>query len=153
MLKIKDIMRKNVIAATPQTSIKDVATAMVENNYSGIPVVRDDQVVGVITEKELLKIEQPIHIPTVVGFLGAAIYMDNPLDGDEVEKQVEELLAREVSEVMSEDFESVSENMDVHDLAEMMINKDLEVVPVVNDQNVFTGIVTRFDMIKLLAAE
>lgn len=139
------------MACTPQTSIKEVARIMIENRYSGLPVVEGDAVTGVVTENDLLRMETPLHLPAVVGFLGAAVYLDNPLDGDEVEKQVKEFLAREVGEIMDRDFPTVSEDLEVRELAELMIKENLSLVPVVNERNVLSGVVTRLDVIKVLA--
>lgn len=150
-MKVKDIMTENVIACAPETSVKDVARILVENHFSGMPVVEADKVVGIVTEDDLLKIEKPIHIPGLLGILGVAVYLDNPLNGDEVEKQIKEVMATKVGDIMNKDFKSVSIDMDVHDLADLIIKNKLSLVPVVNEENVLAGVVTKSDIIKLLA--
>ncbi len=153
MAKVKDIMSENVIACTPALSVTEAAKLLTQNGFSGMPVVENDKVVGLLTEDDLLKIEKPIHIPAVVGFLGAVLYLDNPLNGDEVEKQIQETLATEVREVMSKDFKSVPMEMDIHELADLMIREKLSLVPVINQENALVGVVTKSDIIQLLAAE
>ena len=150
-MKTREIMTENVIACSPDTSIEDVARILVENGFSGMPVVENDKVVGLIGEDDLLKIEKPIHIPGFLGILGAAVYMDNPLDGDEVEKQIKQVLATTVREVMSTNFKTVNLEMDVHDLADLMIKEKLSLVPVVDEKDVLVGVVTKSDVISLLA--
>jgi CBS domain-containing protein len=55
-LKAKDIMEQPVIAATPQASLRDVATQLVSNEFSGMPVAAPDgRVVGVITESDIIR--------------------------------------------------------------------------------------------------
>lgn len=55
-LKAKDIMEQPVIAATPQASLRDVATQLVTNEFSGMPVAAlDGRVVGVITESDIIR--------------------------------------------------------------------------------------------------
>lgn len=53
----KDIMEKPVLAATPQASLRDVATQLVTNEFSGMPVAATDgRVVGVVTESDIVRI-------------------------------------------------------------------------------------------------
>jgi len=52
----KDIMEKPVLAATPQASLRDVATQLVTNEFSGMPVAASDgRVVGVVTESDIVR--------------------------------------------------------------------------------------------------
>lgn len=151
MVKVGDIMTEEVLACTPDTSVEDVARLLVENGFSGMPVVESDRVVGLITADNLLAIEKPIKIPGFLGILGTAVYMDNPLDGDEVEKQIRGVLATKASELMNKDFRTVSSSLDVHELAELMIKENLDLVPVV-DNDVLVGVVAKSDILALMAA-
>jgi CBS-domain-containing membrane protein len=53
-MKVFDVMTKDVISVTPETSVKDVARLLVEKRVSGLPVVSDGKVVGVVSEGDLL---------------------------------------------------------------------------------------------------
>lgn len=55
-VKVKDVMTKNVLTVTEDTPIEEAAFAMAENKIGGMPVMRGDQVVGLITETDLFKI-------------------------------------------------------------------------------------------------
>jgi CBS domain-containing protein len=55
-MKAKDVMQQPVIAATPQASLRDIATQLVANEFSGMPVAAPDgRVVGVITEADVVR--------------------------------------------------------------------------------------------------
>jgi len=55
-LTAKDIMERPVIAATPLASLRDIATQLVTNEFSGMPVAAaDGRVVGVITESDIVR--------------------------------------------------------------------------------------------------
>lgn len=57
MLKAKDIMKTNVLAVNSHTDIYRAIRIMVENNVTGLPVVRDDlTLVGIVTEKDVLRL-------------------------------------------------------------------------------------------------
>lgn len=51
--KCKDIMTKDVVTATPDMNVKDVADLMSHNQVKRIPVVEDKNVVGIISLKDL----------------------------------------------------------------------------------------------------
>lgn len=55
-IKIKDIMIRDVITISPDTPIEEAALKMVDNKIGGLPVVRDNVVVGIITETDLFKL-------------------------------------------------------------------------------------------------
>jgi CBS domain-containing protein len=55
-LKAQEVMQQPVIAATPRASLRDVATQLVVNEISGMPVADvDGRVVGVITEADIVR--------------------------------------------------------------------------------------------------
>ena len=57
MLKVKDIMTKDVISVKKDTPIFDVIEILSNNDITGIPVVEDDMtVVGILSEKDVLTI-------------------------------------------------------------------------------------------------
>ena len=52
----KEIMQTPVIAATPQASLRDLASRLVTNEFSGMPVADvDGRIVGVITEADIIR--------------------------------------------------------------------------------------------------
>ena len=54
MLQIKDIMTREVLRLTPETTIREAMEALSTNHLSGAPVVSGDTVVGVISMTDLL---------------------------------------------------------------------------------------------------
>ncbi len=55
-LKVKEIMAKDVVTITEDAPLEEAARIMVDNAVSGLPVVRDKAVVGIITETDIFKI-------------------------------------------------------------------------------------------------
>jgi CBS domain-containing protein len=55
MLNAKDVMTRDVICISPETTLKDTVKVLVDNKVSGMPVC-DSQgaVVGVISERDIL---------------------------------------------------------------------------------------------------
>ncbi len=78
MLIAKDIMTRDVLCVRPDTSIEELSSILVKNEISGVPVVDDAGVLyGIVTENDLISRNKRLHIPTVVSFLDAAIYLES----------------------------------------------------------------------------
>lgn len=153
MLKVKDIMTKNVIAASPETPVKEAARLMYLNGLTGLPVLdANDDLVGIITENDLVKLEGPLHVPNFLGILGSLVYLDNPADGDEIQKQLEAMSATRVEELMQSKVVTISSGADIKDAAELFLHKKGNPIPVV-DGGKLVGIISRADIVKLIAGE
>ena len=51
-----DVMTKDVVTATPEMTVQDVAKLMINHRISGIPIVEGDrQLVGIVSEGDLLR--------------------------------------------------------------------------------------------------
>jgi acetoin utilization protein AcuB len=55
-LKIESIMTRDVITVNTDTPLEEAARKMVDSKVGGLPVVRDGEVVGIITETDLFKV-------------------------------------------------------------------------------------------------
>lgn len=55
-LLVEDIMTQNVKTVPGNASIEEVSTIMVENNFSGLPVLEEGELIGVITKTDLMKL-------------------------------------------------------------------------------------------------
>ena len=53
MLTVEDIMTSTPLIVTPETSIGEVLRLMKENNCRQLPVMKDDRLVGIITDRDL----------------------------------------------------------------------------------------------------
>jgi len=55
-IKVSDVMTREVITVTEDTPLEEAARIMADNNIGGLPVMRDDQLVGIITETDIFKV-------------------------------------------------------------------------------------------------
>lgn len=55
-ITVKDVMTKQVLTVFEDTPIEEAARIMADNKIGGLPVVRGQEVVGIITETDLFKI-------------------------------------------------------------------------------------------------
>ena len=54
MFTIEQVMAKNVVSVTSDTSIKEVAEILAQREFHAIPVVDDDRLVGIVTTTDLI---------------------------------------------------------------------------------------------------
>lgn len=55
-ITVKEVMTKTVLTVTEDTAIEEAARIMADNKIGGLPVVRGEAIVGIITETDLFKI-------------------------------------------------------------------------------------------------
>jgi acetoin utilization protein AcuB len=62
-LKVVEVMSRKLITASPDTTVREAAKVMVSEKIGCLPVVNGNQLVGIVTETDLLEIlvreEQP----------------------------------------------------------------------------------------------
>jgi CBS domain-containing protein len=66
-MTVEDVMTKEVITVGPETPLKDVARTLAVNEISGVPVVDDGVVVGVVSETDLVRVSSPEPKPRTRG--------------------------------------------------------------------------------------
>lgn len=54
--KVEDVMTKDVITATKENTVEDIATLMVEKNVDRIPIIEENRVVGIVTKGDIVKL-------------------------------------------------------------------------------------------------
>jgi len=69
-------MTKDVVTVTKEMTIEELARLFTRHGISGTPVVDEvGKLVGIVTENDLIKMEQRLHIPTVINIFDAVIYL------------------------------------------------------------------------------
>jgi CBS domain-containing protein len=150
MLTAKDIMTRDVLTVKPDTSIEELSAILVKNEISGVPVVDDSGALyGVVTENDLISRNKRLHIPTVVSFLDAAIYLES---SKKFEQEVKRLTATRVGDICSRKVVTITEDTTVIDIATIMSEKKAHLLPVLRAGKV-VGIVGKRDMVKAVVRQ
>lgn len=145
MLKASDIMTRDVITVTPQTTVEELARVLIEKHISGAPVVDEaGALVGIVTEHDLIKKEKRLHIPTVVQIFDAFIYLES---SKRFKEDVKTMLAKKVGDICSSDVVTVDEDTTVTEIATIMSEKDIHLLPVMAGGKM-VGIVGKEDVLK-----
>jgi CBS-domain-containing membrane protein len=148
MLTAKDIMTKDVITVKPDSSIEELSSILVKNQISGVPVVdAAGSLFGMVTENDLISRNKRLHIPTVVSFLDASIYLES---SKKFEEEVKRLTATRVGDICSRKSVSVAEDTTIEDIATIMTEKKVHLLPVIRNGKV-AGIIGKRDVVKAVA--
>jgi CBS domain-containing protein len=146
-MNVKEIMTKAVISVTRDSTIDEIAQALIDNKVSGLPVLSDGgYLIGVVTEGDLLRREMSPRLPEFINILGAVIYYHGV---ERYNEDFKKILAQTASDIMTEDLITVNEDTDISEVARLMLNNNIKQIPVV-DGSKLIGIVSRADIVKLL---
>lgn len=148
-------MNPNVVTVRPDTTIRDCIKLLRENKISGVPVVTDEDLVGIVTENDILDL---LEIPEHTGY-----WLPSPLEIIEV--PVREIIERlelrdslsedvgdwKIDRVMKKSVHTIDRDADIETAAEHMTRHKINRLPVVDERGRLIGIVTRGDIIKGIA--
>lgn len=126
--KIEDVMTRNVKSCAPEDSIAKVWLNMKETGFSGFPVVKDGQLVGMVTRRNIIR----------AGY--ARIERED-------EHGTKSTMSPPVEKVMSSPAYTLSSQTTLKDAIKAFIKLDVGRLSVVSDGTLI-GIVDRNDIIK-----
>jgi CBS domain-containing protein len=113
-------------------------------------VVNDDgRVLGVITELDMIVRNTRFKVPNFIMILDSIIYLETP---HHFRERLEHMLGVTAKEIMSEPAVTVTPETTIEELAEVMVERRMNPIPVVA-ANRLVGIISRADIIRLMAKE
>jgi len=153
MKLVREYMNTNIINFKPEDSIFTVAEKFYKNHISGAPVVENEEVVGVISETDIIKFMR-ISIPesseaTAEPHLLTLLLVGLVKGRIALKKSLEKLAEIEVKDLMCKEIVSISSEQSVIDAATIMSKHKVNRLPVI-DNNRLVGILSRADLIKAL---
>lgn len=144
MLTAREIMTTDVISVNPDTSLKDLAEIFVEHNFSNMPVLEGDKLVGIISETDLVEQQKPLHIPTVMAFFDGVFYLDSE---KRFREEVNRVTAQTVGELCRRKPVTCGPDATVREIAGLMSRHKAHLIPVLEADKMI-GVVARLDLIK-----
>ena len=136
-MKVRDLMTTEPVTTTPDTSLKEAARLMVEHKVSGLPVVSDGKVVGMVTEGDFLRQAANRDQPYRFGLLDA-LFGDEPTPPPSAET---------VGEVMTEQVLTVAPEASLSEAARIMSSRRVKRLPVVAPNGSLVGVISRADVV------
>lgn len=146
-MKARDIMTRDVLSVSIDDKVEKVARLLVDNKISGVPVVDNkQQVVGMVTEKDLMTKARDLKIPFYVTLFDSIIFLENPLKFNE---ELRKYTAVKVRDIMTTRVVTVEEDTALSEIVDLLTKRKINRVPVVRNRKL-VGIITRNDVLKAL---
>jgi CBS domain-containing protein len=133
-VRVREIMSSPVVCVPPDMPLKDVAKVLVTRGISAVPVVNRGELVGILSEADLLPLE----------------LAPDPRAHLVPPPEAPEIASRIASEAMTPDVVALPEEADVADAGRLMLERRIKSIPVLRGCRV-VGIVARRDLLEVLA--
>lgn len=146
-MNAKDIMTSTVTTVTPGTLVTELAALLCERRISAVPVMEGDTLVGMVSEADLLHRHE---IGTDCALCGAPWWL-RVFSADRSPEDYVKSHARYVRDIMTRDVATVSPDTPLAEIATLLERRRVKRVPVLDEARL-AGIVSRFDLVRALAA-
>lgn len=148
---VAEVMTPSLITVKPETPLKEAIALLVEHKISGMPVINDDgELVGVLSESDLMWQETGVEPPPYIMILDSIIYLQNP---SRYEKEIHKALGQTVADVMSDKPITINSSQTVKQAAQLLHQKQIRRLPVIDSEKKVIGILTQGDIIRAMADE
>lgn len=147
MKKAKDIMTHKVLTVGLDTTVSELAELLNVNGINGVPVVDvHGNLLGVVTENDLIFQKKKVHIPTVLNILDSVIYLESP---EKMKKEMQKITGTSVKDIYTKSVTTVKKDTPIDEIATIMAEQKIHTIPVVED-NQLVGVIGKGDIIKTL---
>jgi CBS domain-containing protein len=154
-LTARDLMETEVATVAPDDDVGDVLGRLARADFNGFPVVDDGEVVGIVTQHDLVSLFQtedrvlwlPIGLPPFTETLTYAV--DISWDDLDLGIDLARNANRPIREVMTADVVTVTPDTTLDRLLDLLADdeRDINRLPVVDDGRL-VGIVARQDVLR-----
>ena len=125
MTSVKEVMTKKVVVFNEEDSIQDIAKKMKDKGIGSVLITRNDQAVGIITERDLV---------------------DKAIASNLSAKETK------AKQIMTTPLISIKSDADINYASKIMGDKNIKKMPVVDD-NKLVGIITQTDLAKFFTEQ
>ena len=144
-LRVGDVMETDWPTLGPEQTVEDAIKLFAESGISGVPVVGDGGLAGIVTEGDLIFRDAEIKAPGFLDILGGVIPLGN---WDEYRQEALKSAGVTVDEVMTADVITISPDASLAEAATIMAEERIKLLPVAEEGRL-RGVVTRMDILTL----
>jgi CBS domain-containing protein len=130
--RVADFMSRDVVSVRPDTKVEDAARVMISNDFRRLPIVHEGVMTGVVTTSD------------IINYLGSGEVFEKLVTGN-----MHEALGVPIKVIAREAPVTVEPDLDLGEAADLMIARDVSVLPVVVD-GALAGIITERDFLSAL---
>ena len=164
--KVKSIMIRGAVVATPETPIEYVAKVMIENEFPVIPVVNEEgKVIGVVTLEDVARAylegakpgrKRPAKVPLLprpVAPEERVTYTTREAVLEQVlvaKRPVEALMGVKAADIMRSELPAISINDTVEHARKEMLRRKTNYLLVLDENGKIVGVVSKWSMLRAL---
>jgi CBS domain-containing protein len=135
---LKEIMTTDVITVSPENTLKDVGRLLKAKRISGIPVIENDMIAGIITITDIMKVIEEI-------------YRWQELEKKATGLKISDLVGKEklnskVGSIMTKTVFTLEEDKTVDDAVQLMFKKKVHTIPVTRNGKL-AGVIGKRDLV------
>ena len=130
---IKERMQTNVMTVNPGDRLVHARRILIDEDIGRLPVMSGDEIEGILTAKDIA--DSMISFRKIVPDKYQAARIRNLL----------------VEDIMTQNVRTINEEKTIADASTFMIDEDFSGVPVTNDTGEITGMITKTDLMNLIA--
>lgn len=145
-MKAKDVMTSPVVTVGPDTPVHEIAALLFERRISGVPVLQDGRLVGLVSEADLLR----RHEIGTDRIAQPHSWWLRLFGGDRTPAEYVKTHAGRARDVMVREVVSVTPETPIADIAALLEARGIKRVPVL-DRGRLVGIVSRGNLVQALA--
>ncbi|MCE4619846.1 MAG: CBS domain-containing protein [Desulfurococcales archaeon] len=165
--KVRRIMTRGVVVATPDTPIEQVAKVMAKNDFSIIPVVDEEgRIVGIVTQADVVRVYlegakpgrvrvKPLPMPKPVAEEERVHYRSEQSLIQEVVTRAPEgaykALGVTAGDIAREELPAITINDTVEHARREMLRRNTDYLLVVDEAGRIVGVVSKWNMLKAIA--
>jgi CBS domain-containing protein len=146
-LLAKDVMIKKVVTISKDATVAELVKLLMKHKISGVPIVNEKkELIGIVSEADIIVKVSSLPFPLSFSFAFLDSY-------ESYTKSTKEYMKTRVEEIMSKNVKTAMENMPLSKVVNIMINNNINRIPVLDDDNKLVGIITRADIMKSMIKE
>jgi CBS domain-containing protein len=150
-MKVRDIMTADPVVVSASATVREAAGLLRKHRVGGLPVMDGENLVGMITESDILKllktpgISEDLWLPSPLEIIEVPIR--EAINWAHTQKALSHIGDQPVRKVMSSPAITIGEKDDMDAAAALMVKKRIGRLPVLRGRKL-VGIVARADIVK-----
>ena len=128
-----EFMQREPVIGSPGDRVSHIRRLMLDKNVGRIPIIENGKLVGIVTEKDVVKAMRAFR---------------DIVSGNQQEARIKNLI---VADIMRRSVKTVNTNTSLSDVAKMMLEENIGGLPVMNLEGEFVGLITRRNLVHSMA--
>ena len=154
-MQVKDAMTKEPVVCTAQTTLREAVGLMRKHHIGGLPVMEGQELVGIITESDLISLLESERISDDLWLPSPFEIIEVPIreyvNWEKTKHALTNIGDMPVKKVMTRKVITATEEMEIEEAAALMLKEGISRLPVNRGKKV-VGILTRADIINAIGS-